>query len=343
MRKAFLSFLFLSFIFHCRGFGQEDELAMASCGRTQMPSYYCSYNCYAENCTDCNTVLNIWCDYLFWSWRTDGFPYAVASTLRTKQDVKRITPKFRSAFRIGFEYKFPYFGCWDLSAEWTSLISSIKDSASISGYIDMHGVWLSSFINPTITSADAEYHVKLNLLDLNMGRTFCPTRTLSIQPFFGFRAAWINQDFNVFYIFQDSQAGQYYSANSIDYQGYGARFGFDTKWELLCGFSMIANTCLDILWAKTHIKQRNYAFSDFRDKIYVLTPIFEIFGGFMWEYCFNCFCIRSISAHVGWEQQYFINLAQFNAYGSSTAQAYFAHQIGGLGVGGLVAGFDVGF
>lgn len=163
------------------------------------------------------------------------------------------------------------------------------------------------------------------------------------------RGAWIDQHLDAYYSGGPLTA-PLISNNSIKFKGGGLRTGFDTTWTFGCSFGLLARTNVDILWSKFNVNQTTNQNSGlgpvrdvFRDSIQAFTPIVELFLGVIWE---KILCnTYYVNAHIGWEEQYFFNMIQWNAFTSGAGPDLIAsvRQKGSLGLSGLTAGVTFGF
>ncbi len=133
-----------------------------------------------------------------------------------------------------------------------------------------------NFSNTTVATAD--WRLRLNLLDGDIGREFYVSRFLTMRPFFGVRGAWVNQKYTVKYesLINESFEGpvqwlleqaagtpltaefcgclQSQTKFRHDFQGVGPRFGFNTEWTLASGLSLYANAGLNLIWGQYDLR-----------------------------------------------------------------------------------------
>lgn len=117
----------------------------------------------------------------------------------------------------------------------------------------------------TTTVAFANWRLKLNLLDGEIGREFFVSKFLTLRPYMGVRGAWVHQQYNVKYqtdiSFIDPEFFEFsigsFSAIQTDcaniknnFNGVGPRAGFNTDWLLGGGFSLFANLGINLLFGQ---------------------------------------------------------------------------------------------
>ena len=158
----------------------------------------------------------------------------------------------------------------------------------------------------------------MNVFDLQIGTAFRVKRILTIQPFAGFRAAWIKQDFdinyqNIMFVEEGVTTPLIDSDNDSHFHGYGICGGLDTKWKIWRGISFFANGSASLLWSRFKTSQTETLFdgtvrSDISDRLYTTTPVFELMAGLSWEYNWKSI---GLELRFGWEEQIWFNQNQF--------------------------------
>ncbi len=313
-------------------------------------------------CDGCGCNLFFTVDYLYWEVRTDDLEYAThgfsnaTATSVAFTDVDRVSPDPGSGVRIGFNYFFPCWDCWEFSADWTYANSHAIDDVSVVPPANFNTrfvvpTYMNKAFAPVASAAHGRYDVYYNTVDGDIGREFCVGKRLSLNPHVGFRGAWIAQHFTSTY-FNVTGSGGLASAfitakNNIYFKGFGLRAGIDSTWDLMCGFSLIARSSVDLLWSSTEVTLREInpngtLRSRINDKhIHTMTPVFELFLGLGWDLCTICNWHSNI--YVGWEEQYYARLFQLNQFINPFDGDFSLHTNGSFGIGGLVVGMNFGF
>ena len=131
---------------------------------------------------------------LFWWAREGGLEYAVVDRAYNDEDSilndgQFLNPdtRWNTGFRIGLGYVFKHDN-WDLNASWT-YFQSRSDSHSTESDHQVLPLWSNvptNGANLTAESADAKWKVRLNIVDLEMGRAFMTSKWLvvTIRGFF---------------------------------------------------------------------------------------------------------------------------------------------------------------
>lgn len=336
---------------------------MEDCPTFNPPVYPCVY------CSPCSSHWLVSADYLYWQLRSEELPYAIVNNptavvgtqFTNFQDLKRVKPDFNSGVRLGLDYLSSCLDGWDLSAQWTYFHShksaDAQASTTVGGVGELFPIWLTQDPNTIVSgnSAHATHRFTINIADISFGRAFCAGKRLSLHPLAGIRGVWMDQNLNVAYGLVQGD-NTVFAENKINCKGSGVRVGLDTKLALCYGFSFLARSNLNLLWTKFSVNQRQLdpfhvlavsgVLNSIKDSIHTITPVVELFLGFVWE---RLLCNSSyyVNAHIGWEEQYFLNGIQFNQYTSygrpGFANSINIHQLGSLGLGGLTVGVTVGF
>ncbi len=291
-------------------------------------------------------------DWLIWQGHENGLGYAVKTkevqsleTALYNSSTKNLHFDWDFGFRLGLGYNLPHDG-WDLSAGWTWF----HNNASGSAY-PYSGVLFSA--NPFEPQEDevtggyesvtSNLSIKLNMIDLDLGREFFVSKWMTLRPFMGLRTAWVRQHLNTDSIGPLPLTGSNVTTDSINssdksnYWGLGLRAGLGTQWGVGHGISFYGNAAASLL--NGFFKTSNYDYSNYIDGTHndsvtntnsfrVGRVIAEFAMGLRWDTMF-----ADDRAHfgiqAGWEQLMFFGQNQFqHFYGTEFANAgsYFANQ-----------------
>ncbi|MFA5250618.1 MAG: Lpg1974 family pore-forming outer membrane protein [Parachlamydiales bacterium] len=203
--------------------------------------------------------------------------------------------KFKPGFKVEMGKSFDCDG-WELLARYTWL--HLKDRAAYH-LTPSYAVETPFFYWPGVYATDAQisvkWHLKMDLLDLEMKKAFYVGTNLIVKPFAGLKGGWIHQQYN-----DDMTA--YAAALNTFYPYYhgkvrswkvGARAGLDFSWLFSPDFRLQANTALNLLYShyRASYSQYNlfiteYTFTGLKKKNLV-QPAFESAFGFGWGSYFN--------------------------------------------------------
>lgn len=198
-------------------------------------------------------------------------------------------------FRLGMGFYLNH-DAWTVDTQWTWF--RISEDVSSAAQHDGNFVpqWLvGDDIIPSRGNAhsSARWQMKMNVFDLTIGKPYHVSRYLVLNPFFGLRGAWIDQDFSARY------GGLFTSPSSVngsqmdaenDWWGVGTRMGVNTEWNLGGGWQLLANMNASMLYGKVDVKQSAPLGSDtysIRHEFYRDSPNMELQVGAAWGSYFN--------------------------------------------------------
>ncbi len=196
-----------------------------------------------------NLFLNL--EFLWWVAKEDGLFYAQNGysgvetsavppdgTINFDGRLKKVKPHFRPGFRIGFGGNMGYDE-WDILLNWTWFQSHARG--------EKKGSLLTLWGHPEATGAGNNldgatfakgmWSLHLNLIDVEMGRSFWVGKHLSLRPFIGIRGAWIDQHFDIHYDYTTTPETSGKIRAESNFEGAGARAGLDMRFALIGGWS----------------------------------------------------------------------------------------------------------
>lgn len=241
-------------------------------------------------------------DFLYWKANADGAELGtVAGT--DQQEIIFLNGQWKPGFRVGIGYEF---GCdqWGLGLVWTSYHGkSHQKTVAIRPTQTLFSDW-NDLLAVGATSTRGHWRVKLNLLDLNLMKTYKISCEVELEPFIGLRAEWIDFD-----LFADYFGGTVTTSfrGDADVKAYGLRMGCGAIWELWCNFAIVAEVSAALLSGKSHIRE---SFVTVESTQTILSPIryrpkavhadLEMSLGLKYHYDFCCFCSR-LNLFIGYE------------------------------------------
>jgi len=208
---------------------------------------------------------------LFWRFAEEGLEYAITGSFNllsqgitsyrlVLNNGKTHEPDFDwdLGFRLGLGYNFSYDG-WDLYSSYTRFHDKVKDSIKKDGdpnvidYLVSGGTgeyispfWVAQLFAPPglMNYAKARWNLKIDLIDLNLGRNFFISRFLTLKPYIGLKNGWIGQKYYLNFIkyYYPTDPSQIEREINIkmknDFWGIGGNFGLNTSWILGRGVSL---------------------------------------------------------------------------------------------------------
>jgi hypothetical protein len=276
---------------------------------------------------------------LIWEGREDGLDFAIKNNPRlapaetVTADVngrmRGLHFAWEPAFKLNFEQAFS--NSWDFDLRWTYFYSrSTASDHATTNTITGSGllpIWVLPQSNvgeaPNVFGkARGIWHLHLNTADLELGYLPFLTKKLSLRVHAGVKGISISQQFTVQY------------SNGIDNGlsiplpskaalrnrclGAGARFGFNSKWQLKKGWSILADSAASFTLCVFNLKRKDFdqsivnedsilfdTQSKFRESFYAFRPNFEGLLGIGWSTCYGCRKQYSFEFKGAYEVQYY--------------------------------------
>jgi hypothetical protein len=171
--------------------------------------------------------------------------------------------KYKPGFKVGLGMAFDYDN-WDASAVYTWFHNTQSQNVSAnpstgvavlpnSSVLAKQGQ--STLVDTTFSSAASNWRLKMDLLDVDLGRSGYVGTKLTMRPFFGARAAWIRQKLNTNYV---ATAETFSVTGHSTSWGVGPRAGVNTNFVLGEGFRLFGNGAGDILYTR-YTKLRDHS------------------------------------------------------------------------------------
>lgn len=234
----------------------------------------------------CNGDIIITGAALYWNASQDGEETSLLNNVTvfpinpTTDDIQQLNNLVSAEYKQparewspGFKFGLGYVSAcdgWDVGVIWTYFqnFSSKRIEADPSDHQTLIPLW-SAFVSSAgeITFArDIRTYrlLKLNLVDVDLGREFWTSKYLSFRPFIGFRYSTIEQKLALIHRSGSWSArtnpNQLPFASKVniknDFKGFGLRAGFDTIWNLGCGWAFQGNLASSIIYGRFHINHK---------------------------------------------------------------------------------------
>jgi len=298
----------------------------------------------------CNGDFVIEVAGFYWNAHQDGMEYAIENQVAISDDPQAVSAIQQLNNLINAEYQTPDFewdfgfkagigyhsACdgWDFGILWTWYQGKANDQVEAESDDNRSLITLwSAFAPPqgnTTYATDIETHwkLKLNMIDLELGREFWNSRVMTLRPFVGLRVAYVDQNWKL------EHKGGSWANNSInpgancnnevvienDFKGVGIRAGLDSTWNFGCGWGFYGNFAASILYGRFSVDHdetnRNAASPHEKVKILDTTESFrasrailDLGLGVQWSTLF-CACSYGLTVQLGWEQHLFFDQNQ---------------------------------
>lgn len=247
-----------------------------------------------------------------------------------KSKVKNLGSSWDGGFRLGIGCDLP---CdeWDFAVNWTWFRTRVNTKAQAGDGEWLTPAWGRDNSEFVAQSAHARWSLNLNILDVEFGREFCVSPCLSLRPFVGIRAAWINQHYKIDYVSEalvfDPEDDCFQKEEEIRmrsrFSGAGVLGGLDSEWKLGCGLSIYGDVAASLLWGKFRrntFDTETFSGDEFaRTECYDQTDNTHTGGcraitdasiGLRWRQFFDCDRM-ALTLSVGWELHCFFDQNRF--------------------------------
>jgi len=287
-------------------------------------------------------------EWLFWKTRQGGMEYAVARSSNTPgvftdAVTQKVEFDWESGFRAGLGIHLPHDG-WDLFVDYTRFC--VDHIAQAGGSLFPLLAFQGQFPAADVSHAEAQWKISFQTLDLEIGRAYFLSKTLSLRPHIGLKGAWIDQDAHVHYSGGAISSGQVYRLKfDNDFKGGGVRAGIDSNWLFGGGFSLFGNLSTALLAGffdleHTQVQIADTKVIDLDSDLHQISPMLQLILGAAFDRNFqNGRYHFGLSA--GFESQYWWQQNQLEHFTDDT-QPIFVRQNEPLSFYGLTlqARFD---
>jgi hypothetical protein len=166
-------------------------------------------------------------DWLYWRARQEGMEYAIGRSIQFD---------YTSGFRVGLGVHLPKEG-WDIYANYTQITPEHSNN--------FHGQTFPLFLYQAtqfVQDSHAHWKIAFQSVDLELGRAYFLSSSLSFRPYFGLKGGWIDQHAKIVYRGGFIPEGQAFSIHlKNDFKGAGPRVGLQLYWHLGAGFSLFSD------------------------------------------------------------------------------------------------------
>lgn len=263
-------------------------------------------------------------EWLFWKTRQEGMEYALS---------KQIHFDYTSGFRVGLGVHLPQDG-WDIYANYTQLHPSHSDHVHHPVFpLFLYGA--SGLVN----EAHGHWGIEFQSADVEIGRAFYLSRSLSFRPHIGLKGAWIDQDAHFHYRGGFVPNGEEFKTEmKNDFKGAGPRIGMQSNWHLGVGLSFFGDVACALVIGQIHNHQEQEQLAGFEPvhlstNSYLVSPNLQLVTGIAWDRNFyRDHCHFGISA--GFEAQIYWDQNQVEQF-TTQGQPIYVREKGDLAFYGL--------
>lgn len=260
-------------------------------------------------------------DFIYWHAAETGLDYAVNNFSESSASVEAAgsiyTPNFTydPGFRVGLGLGLAH-DAWDVMAEYTCFHTpTITTASTFKTPSPFTKDSIASLNN--ISSASSQWRLRLDVIDLDLGRNYFISQYLTLRPYFGLKAVWNRQLF-------DTSSSLYAVIPTTDVLntiqnyhsfGIGLSTGINTSWQFNRNWNIYGNYSLSGISTSvtsTYKSLLNDSTVFIKSKAHqtVLQPIAEIAMGLGYDCYFNDDNYH-VGIQLGWEFQYWNNTNPF--------------------------------
>ncbi len=249
--------------------------------------------------------------WICWTAQQDGLDTGYSVELGTEgaqieheSDIFYHHPRYESGFKVGLGFNTASFDDWSVYAEYTRYHAAHGTTHGVDGNEQItnspyNGVMR---LNNGITNGrnvHSRWSLEVDILDASIQRPYYLGTRLTINPFFGLRAAWVEQHFNMFYDQFQNSNNRLFTAD-FNFQNHtknwqlGPRLGMEGSWLLGCGFKVIGNGSVSLLYTRyTEVKREQHLLGlieweqKYHKNYHVLSPMLELDAGLGWGTYFS--------------------------------------------------------
>ena len=306
----------------------------------------CAYNAPAKIDTSCGTNLWLSLSFIYWQVKEEGLTLGHYLSQNTEETVTINNPinisfDYTPGFKVGMGYNLERDD-WTVYLEYTRLKSNNTFTKDISDTFG-NNTWLeSSWLNNINSDGSysflkSKWEIDYNIFNLTIGRPFYLGKKVLCKPFYGLKAGWMDQKYNIESIDKNkidvSITNKYFVKDNQDTWLIGPYSGIDTDCLLGCNLRLYNSISGSLTYQnfKTKINEacpvqvNNPTENIFKGKniISALTPNIKLSLGFGYgTYFSNNKLHIDITAGYDfqyfWEQQMFNHLQTSNSYLSNS-------------------------
>lgn len=259
------------------GFGQNDRCCPRPKPCCPEPKPCCptvcpiqlipAYNHPARIDVRCPWDVDVFASFIYWQAIEENLELGIVNTTPLASffagaaglqgSVVEMDFKYKPGFKVGAGFGFDYDD-WDVQAQYTWFRSHTHTSteATVGGanILEMWGHPVEVLGNG-YNFASGHWKLRMDLVDLNLGRWYYVGKMLTFRPYFGGRAAWIRQSYAANFVNEGlGGVGGFTTNQSINQKStswaVGTEAGLDTNWIMGQGFRLYGNGMMDILFTR---------------------------------------------------------------------------------------------
>lgn len=267
-------------------------------------------------------------DPLYWHTKVGGTEFA-ATEENGSQVAQVILPQANGVLkgndfnwdwgvRVGIGANFAH-DCWDANINYTWYETNQTTSVIKRFPAAVRTTRLAE--NIFAQSAKSSYNVNYNNVNLELGRHYFQSKTVSVQPHIGLKAAWLDLMQHIFYTITFPTLNSPFEGTQLKINdksflfGIGPRAGINAEWYVGDGFSIAGRLAGALLYGYSRALHHQKAdensnnFGDnlsrmIRSKTHLYVPTAQAFLGLIWErFLFER--TKHLTLGAGYEVEYY--------------------------------------
>lgn len=210
-------------------------------------------------------------DFLYWRADEDGLEFANetktngAGTSLHGNNLN-LHGEWKPGVRAGLGWLFGACDQWDLYLNWTYFRDKAHMSASTKNPRKFFVPTWSNILGAAANYPEASWTLNVNLLDIEIGRSYFISRKITLHPHAGLRGAWINQNYNADYF------GTWFFSNlpgppasmartktsfkaDNNFKGIGVCTGADLMWHFTDHFGISTELAASLLYGNFKVDE----------------------------------------------------------------------------------------
>ncbi len=249
--------------------------------------------------------------------------------------------KFQPGFKVGVSADLGHDN-WDLDLNYTWFNGSahrrsVSQVPADSNLTTLFPTYTSLDPDQVLSKANGNWSFIYNLVNFDLGRNYYISQYLTLRPYFGLSGSWNHQGTLIHYYMYDESAPDASNFLSLNYTqqywGVGFDTGLNTAWCFNENWSIYGDFSVMNLWSRysTNQKEVAYDWDEVTATVDMLNPtvsyntngvqyglqnVVDIEMGIRWGMRFDNDNM-GFMIQVGWDQQVWINHAQYAAQASN--------------------------
>lgn len=288
MKPILTKALVLSFLLVSLTFGSENCECTPENEKEMVEAYNPPFN------LKCCWNVFFTTSFIYWQPIEDGLNLAFFSDETSHHSTVKTDFDYKPGFKIGLGVNTHYDN-WIIFTEYTRLTSHGHSKKNAADGESIFPLWIASTINDTsviASKAKGEWELKLNILDLDLGRPYYVASKMVLNTFVGLRAIWIDQEFSANFDLTSPSLSVAKREVKSDSWGIGARGGIDATYFFYREFKVIGSGSASLFFqhydlsTKFSLRNTTNINEAASDKIGYLTPNLDASLGIGWGHDF---------------------------------------------------------